>query len=227
MSMLNAVKVAVVIAPHPDDEVLGCGGTMARLADAGAQVHVVIMTRGRPPHFPEAQIDRVMAEARMAHRLLNVTQTHFLDLPAARLDSLPIADVNAQLGRILQPIQADTMFVPFIGDIHFDHQIAFTAAMVCARPRAPGTPSRIYAYETLSETNWYAPGITPAFLPNMYVDISAHLERKLDAFRCFASQVKDFPDERSIQALRSLAILRGATVFRHAGEAFMLVRQVE
>ncbi len=227
MSLMEGIKVAVVIAPHPDDEVLGCGGTMARLAQAGAQVHVVIMTRGAPPRFSEDQIDRVMAEARRAHGVLNVTKTHFLNLPAAGLDALPIADVNERLDLLLQAIRPDTLFLPFIGDIHFDHQVAFTAAMVFARPRAPGAPARIYAYETLSETNWYAPGITPAFLPNVYVDISAHIDTKLEAFQCFASQVKVFPDERSVEALRSLAITRGATVFKHAAEAFMLIRQVE
>ncbi|MDB5713876.1 MAG: hypothetical protein JWO15_1273 [Sphingomonadales bacterium] len=227
MSMIETAKVAVVIAPHPDDEVLGCGGTMARLADAGVEVHVIIMTRGRAPDFSPAQMDHLVTEARAAHRMLGVFQTHFLDLPAARLDTLPIADVNGQLGRILWPIQPDTMFVPFIGDIHFDHQIAFTAAMVCARPRAIGSPMRIYAYETLSETNWYAPGITPPFVPNMYVDIGAYLGRKLGAFQCFASQVKSFPDERSVEALRALATLRGATVFKEAAEAFMVVRQID
>lgn len=227
MGMIDTIKVAVVIAPHPDDEVLGCGGTMARMAQAGVQVHVVIMTRGGPPRFTEDQIDRVMAEAECAHGVLNVTRTHFLNFPAAGLDTLPIADVNERLDQLLRSIRPDALFVPFVGDIHFDHQVAFTAAMVFARPRAAGAPTHIYAYETLSETNWYAPGITPAFLPNLYVDIGNHIEQKVEAFECFASQVKPFPDERSIKALRSLAIMRGATVFKHAAEAFMTIRQVE
>lgn len=227
MSMLSQVRCAVVIAPHPDDEVLGCGGTIARLAAMGAQVHVLLMTRGMPPRFTPAQIDQVMVEAREAHALLGVTALHCLDLPAAELDTLPIADVNARVDEILRKVQPDTLFLPFIGDIHFDHQVAFTAGMVFARPRSTLAPARIYAYETLSETNWYAPGITPAFTPNMFVDIVDQLDRKLAAFASFRSQVKHFPDERSIEALTALARMRGATVFRGAAEAFQVVRQID
>lgn len=225
--MLSEVKCAVVIAPHPDDEVLGCGGTIARLTEQGAQVHVLLMTRGMAPRFSAAQVDQVIAETQEAHRILGVTELHRLDLPAAELDTLPIADVNARMDEILRRVQPDTLFLPFIGDIHFDHQVAFTSGMVFARPRSRNTPARVYAYETLSETNWYAPGITPAFTPNMFVDIGDQLDRKLSAFACFKSQVKNFPDERSIEALSALARLRGANVFRSAAEAFQVVRQID
>jgi LmbE family N-acetylglucosaminyl deacetylase len=227
MSILSQVKCAVVIAPHPDDEVLGCGGTIARLTAQGAQVHVLLMTRGMAPRFTPAQVDQVIAETQDAHRILGVTQLHRLDLPAAELDTLPIADVNARVDEVLRRVQPDTLFLPFIGDIHFDHQVAFTSGMVFARPRSAMTPARVYAYETLSETNWYAPGITPTFTPNMFVDIGEQLDRKLSAFACFKSQVKDFPDERSIEALTALARLRGANVFRSAAEAFQIVRQID
>ena len=220
------VRRAAIIAPHPDDEVLGCGGTIARLADAGAEVHVVIVTRGCPPHFSDAYMDRVMAEADAAHAILGVRRTHRLDLPAAALDSLPVAELNARIGDQLARIAPDTLFVPFIGDIHLDHQAAFTAALVWARPRHRDTPARIFAYETLSETNWHAPGITPAFVPNCFVDISRQIDRKLSAFGAFETQLKVFPDERSIEAIRALAVSRGASVFCEAAEAFMAVRQI-
>ncbi|HEX7871599.1 MAG TPA: PIG-L deacetylase family protein [Sphingobium sp.] len=227
MTILSQVKRAVIVAPHPDDEVLGCGGTMARLAAMGAEVHVLLMTRGMEPRFSSAQVERVLAEVKEAHAMLGVTRLHCLDLPAAELDAMPIADVNHRVGEILAELQPDTLFLPFIGDIHFDHQVAFTAAMVYARPRSDKAPSRIYAYETLSETNWYAPGVTPAFTPNMFVDISQEIALKLRAFGCFRSQVKAFPDERSLEALEALARMRGATVFRNAAEAYQIIRQID
>ena len=223
---LDCMRRVAVIAPHPDDEVLGCGGTIVRLATAGVAVDVVTVTRGQPPDFEAAAVEQVMAEAAAAHRLMGVAGGHFLDLPAARLDTVGQAHVNAALASALDRIQPDTLFVPFLGDIHHDHQLVFTAAMVWARPRHGGAPARMLAYETLSETNWFAPPATPPFLPTVFVDITDTLESKLNAFAAYRSQVKQFPDERSPDAIRALAVSRGASVFRSAAEAFMLIRAV-
>lgn len=215
----------LVVAPHPDDEVLGCGGTIARLS-ADAEVFVLIATTGRPPRFSAAQAENVRREAEAAHRLLGVAATDQLDLPAAELDTVTHADLNAAVADVVRRRSPRTIFVPFPGDIHLDHQLVFRSCLVAARPRSDEAPARLLAYETLSETNWGAPGIDPAFIPNIFVDIAGTLERKLDAFACFESQLRPFPDERSPQAIRALAMLRGATVHRHAAEAFMLVREI-
>ncbi|OAN57016.1 PIG-L deacetylase family protein [Sphingobium sp. TCM1] len=223
---LGDAGITLVIAPHPDDEVLGCGGTIARLTNAGQQVHVAIATRGRPPRYSEESADRVRQEAVAAHELLGVARTHFLDQPAAELDRVPHADLNAAFGRLFDEVRPDTIFLPFLGDIHLDHQLIFRSAMVAARPRTWTYPRRLYAYETLSETNWAAPHIEPSFVPNVFIDISETLERKLAAFACYGSQCCAFPNERSPEALRALAMLRGATVHRHAAEAFLLIREM-
>ena len=226
MSLLDGIGRALVIAPHPDDEVLGCGGTMARLADMGREVHVAIVTRGMPPRFDPADVDAVRKEAKAAHDLLGVSETHYLDLPAAELDGIPHSRLNEAISGLVARLAPDSLFLPFIGDVHVDHQLIFTSGMVAARPRGGAYPTRIYAYETLSETNWYAPYVTPAFCPNVFVDISAVLSRKLGAFQCYGSQLQAFPDERSVETLEALARLRGSTVFRAAAEAFVLVREV-
>ncbi len=225
-SALDQIEKALVIAPHPDDEVLGVGGTIARLARQGCDVQVCIVTRGHASRIPEALTLQVEREGAAAHRKLGVSQTHFCDLPAAELDQVPHAEINERVGDIISQTQPDALFLPFIGDIHLDHQMAFLSAMVAARPRHDRAPSLILAYETLSETNWLAPGVTPAFIPNFFVDISDTLQAKLDAFAAYRSQVRPFPDERSLEALHALAIMRGASVFRRAAEAFMLVRQI-
>jgi LmbE family N-acetylglucosaminyl deacetylase len=216
----------LVIAPHPDDEVLGAGGTVARLSDAGAEVVVAIVTRGAPPLFAEAATANVRREARAAHARLGVARTVFLDHPAARLDQVPHHELNRALGELVREVAPDTLLLPFVGDIHLDHQLTFLSAMVAARPQCAEFPGRILCYETLSETNWNAPLMAPSFVPNVFVDISAQLERKLEAMSLFASQQRDFPHERSLAAIRALATLRGSTVHRPAAEAFMLVRQV-
>ena len=226
MNDINRLGRVLVVAPHPDDEVLGCGGTMARLAAEGHAVHVLVATRGQPPAFPEEAVNRVRAEMRKAHALLDIAETHELDLPAAALDTVPAAQVNAEIGNIVQAVSPDTLFLPFYGDIHCDHSIIFQAAMVAARPRHDRAPARILCYETLSETNWYAPPITPGFTPNVFIDISGTLQKKLAAFKCFESQVRPFPEERSVEALEALARARGATVHLQAAEAFMNIRQV-
>ncbi|WP_338240821.1 PIG-L deacetylase family protein [Aurantiacibacter hainanensis] len=216
----------LIVAPHPDDEVLGCGGTMARLADSGQEVNVAIVTRGYEPAFSEEGVAKVRSELAEAHKVLGVTQCHFLDLPAAALDTLPGAELNAAIGGLVQTIAPDTLFLPFLGDIHRDHQLIFTAGLVAARPRSADVPRRIYAYETLSETNWAAPGLTEIFAPNVYFDISETIERKLEAFSCFASQVKPFPDERSLKTIEALATVRGSTVYLPSAEGFMLLREI-
>src|SRR5918996_4215876 len=216
----------LVIAPHPDDEVLGAGGTVARLSEAGAEVVIAIVTRGAPPLFAQAGAAKVRCEARAAHAHLGVARTGFLDQPAARLDEVPHHELNRALGELVREVAPDTLLLPFVGDIHLDHQLTFLSAMVAARPHGAAFPGRILCYETLSETNWNAPFMTPSFVPNVFVDISAQLERKLEAMRLYDSQQRDFPHERSLAAIRALAMLRGSTVHRPAGEAFMLVRQV-
>lgn len=216
----------LVIAPHPDDEVLGVGGTIVKLRSQGSRVCVVVATTAGPPRFGPEVLATGRREAAVAHRLLGVDDTRFLPLPAAGLGELPHSDINAALVEVFADVRPDVVFVPFGGDLHLDHQRIFLSALVAGRPSTGFTPRSIYAYETLSETNWNAPYVSPSFVPNVFVDITEHLETKLEAMSAYASQLKAPPHERSLEALRALATLRGATVGCHAAEAFVLVRQI-
>jgi N-acetylglucosamine malate deacetylase 1 len=216
----------LVVAPHPDDEVLGVGGTIARYSAEGAEVAVVIATKGYPPEFDEAVVRQGREEARCAHEILGVGETIFLSFPAAGLDTVPHSALNTELGAVMARVRPDVLYVPFNGDLHRDHQRVFASALVAARPGHANTPQAIYAYETLSETNWNAPFLSPGFAPNVFVDISSSIERKLAAMRAFASQLRNAPHERSLETLRALATLRGSTVGCTAAEAFVLVRQI-
>lgn len=216
----------LVVAPHPDDEVLGVGGTIAKSVAAGDEVHVVIVTKGFPPAFDEEFIATGRREAKDAHAKLGVTDTIFLDLPAAALDSVGHRELNARLTEVIHHLRPGVLYIPFNGDIHADHQLIFQSCLVAARPNGGYTPRAIYAYEALSETNWNAPYLTPNFVPNVFVDISDHLDAKIEAMRTFASQIKPSPHERSAEAIVALATLRGATISRRAAEAFVLIREI-
>ena len=226
MSLIDRIERALVIAPHPDDEVLGCGGVLALLADRGVDTHVAIVTEGRPPAYTETHLAQLKKETQAAHAILGTSGLHYLGLPAAALDQVAHAALNHLLASLIAEVRPATVFVPFSGDVHRDHQLVFASALVAVRPAGPAYPIRLLAYETLSETNWNAPGVTPAFVPNVFIDIAAGLDRKLAAFSAYVSQVRTFPSERSIEALTALAKLRGACVHRTAAEAFMLLREV-
>jgi N-acetylglucosamine malate deacetylase 1 len=217
----------LVIAPHPDDEVLGVGGTIARLADEGRHVTVVIVTKGNAEYFDAGLIEQGRREAREAHRLLGVAHTAFLDLPAARLDQVPHMALNAALLQVIKETRPGLVFVPFRGDLHRDHQLVFDSTLVAVRPINGLVVSEILSYETLSETNWNASrSVTAAFVPDCYVRIDNYLAKKLSGVATYASQLHEFPHERSLVAVEALARHRGATIGATAAEAFMTIRRV-
>lgn len=219
------MRVAV-IAPHPDDEVLGCGGVMARHAAEGDDVFVIVVTRGIPELFPQEAIDRIRNEARQAHTVLEVRETRFLDFPAPRLDVTPGHLVADALAKQFQDIRPERVYLPHHGDIHSDHGRIYHATLVAARPLANCPVRQLLCYETLSETEWSPPIDSAVFYPTMFVDIAGYLPKKLEAMSCFQSQLKQPPNPRSLQAIEALARYRGATVHLHAAEAFVVVRQV-
>lgn len=219
------MSTVLVVAPHPDDEVLGVGGAILKHLESADAVHVVICTRGTEARFGAEQVERVQAEARKVHAFLGLTGSHYLDLPAAELDQVPAADINNALGEVFDSVKPDVVYIPHPGDLHHDHQIIFQAAMVCSRPTGEHFPKRILAYETVSETDWNAAPITPAFVPNVFIDITNVIDRKLEACALYESQIQPPPHQRSIEALRALSTTRGHAVgFAHV-EAFTLIRE--
>ena len=217
----------LIIAPHPDDEVLGLGGTMHRLAGEGHKLTVAIVTRGWAPLFPDEQVQQVRTEAQAAADTLGVEKLHFMDLPVTRLNALPEHELNAAFDRLILDEQPQWVFLPHPGDRHEDHRQVFEAGMVALRPVASRSfVRRVLCYETVSETHWSASGIEPHFEPHIWIDISAHLDAKRAAMQKYASQVRPAPDARSLEAVSALATWRGSVVGLRAAEAFMLVRDL-
>lgn len=214
----------LVIAPHPDDEILGVGGTIRAHADDGGSVVVATVAGHRPPLYSEEDYEKTVAEARAAHEVAGVAESVFLDYPAVYLEDVPTAELNSRIFGLVEEHRPRILMLPY-PDRHVDHRRIFDAALVAARPVRAGREIDIVAcYETLSETHWNAPHIEPNFTPNWVVDITGTIDRKLEAMECFESQLHPYPAPRSLEALRALALFRGSQAGYGYGEAFHVVR---
>ena len=217
----------LVIAPHPDDEILGVGGTISKRVKEGHDVFVCVVTKGYSPLFAEEFVEQTRKEAKEAHSFLGIKETIFLDFPAVMLESIPRYELNGKLTEVIQSVQPDEVYIPHRGDMQLDHQMVVDASMVCLRPKYEHVVKKIYAYETLSETGWNVPNVQNEFVPNVYENISDELESKIAAMEMFKSQLATFPNARSIGAIEALAKHRGATVNLMAAEAFCLIREIK
>jgi LmbE family N-acetylglucosaminyl deacetylase len=169
----------------------------------------------------------VRQEALRAHKLLGVTETRFLDFPAPDLDLISIAEISTAIHKVLKEFEINTIYLPHRGDIHNDHKVVFNAGLVASRPTINSTIKNIFTYETLSETEWAAPFGDDAFIPTRFINITNEFAAKLEAMKCFKSQLREFPNSRSIKSIEALANFRGSTVGVSFAEAFMTIRIVE
>ncbi len=214
----------LVIAPHPDDETLAAGDTIALCAAAGLPVTILTVAAHMPPLYSEAVHQQTVAEARKAHGILGVTDSRFLDLPAVYVSDQPVAELNGAIAAVVEKVRPSVVLCPY-PDRHVDHRAIFDAAMVATRPVGAGAGIKLLAaFETLSETHWNAPHIEPNFTPNWVVDVTATIERKLEALACYESQIPAFPGPRSIEAVRALAMFRGTQSGFAYGEGFHVIR---
>lgn len=219
----------LVIAPHADDETLGMGGTIAKLAGEGRDVVVAVMTGpGEEPHpiWPASSWEGIHGEARAAAALLGVKDLIFENLPAVCVPDRPVHEVNDVIGRLIGSVDPEELYLPYYHDLHRDHSVIAYAALVHARAyRDEGRGIRLVAmYETPTETHLFPPQLSPAFAPSLWVDISDTLETKLAAWNCYGSQHHEGATPRSPEAVRALAVSRGAEVGVAAAEAFVLLR---
>lgn len=224
------MKNVLIIAPHPDDEILGCGGIMAKYVAKGMNVYVAIVTNGHlgaPELFPKEGTEKVRSEAKESHKYLGIKETFFLDFPVLNLVSKPSYKLSMAISSIIKKLQIDTLYIPHRGDIHEDHKVTFEATLVAARPVNSNSVKRIYAYETLSETEWSAPYGDNSFIPTVFENISEFIELKKKAFQFFTTQEKKFPHPRSLKTIEVLSNYRGATVGVPNAEAFMLIREIK
>jgi len=228
--MNNSVAV---VAAHPDDEVLGCGGTLARMASEGRTVHILLLADGESsrPEIPDQDPDANRMTARKvaaekACKVLGCSTVEVLMMPDNRLDGLVLLDVVRQVEKFLLRHQPSTVFTHHAGDVNIDHQVVHHAVITACRP-VPGYHVReLLFFEVPSSTEWRPAGSAEPFIPNWFVDISTTMARKLEALEVYGTELRTFPHPRSLRAVSALAEWRGATVGVDAAEAFMLGRKV-
>jgi len=223
------MKRVLVVGAHADDEVLGCGGTMARLAAEGADVHVLLLADGetsRDGARLQEQEARKAAAADAA-RILGCKSTISHDFPDNRLDSVDLLDIVKVIELRLAELQPDTVFAHHNGDVNIDHRRVHEAVLAACRPQPGHSVKQLLFYEVASSTEWRPAGSGVPFVPNTFFDISSTLIKKQAALNAYAAEMRDFPHARSIEAVAALAHWRGATVGVGAAEAFVLGRCIK
>lgn len=222
----------LVIAAHPDDEVLGCGGTIARLTQEGKEVFIAILGEGITSRYDQRnQADKNTVEAlktcsRQVAEFLGAKDLFMFGLPDNRFDTVPLLDVIKIIEGLTEKIRPEIVYTHHSGDLNIDHSIVDRATLTATRPIAGQTVKQVYAYEVPSSTEWTFSQFTTGFKANVFVDISVTLEKKIAAMEIYESEARRFPHPRSSEALRSLAKRWGAVAGIEVAEAFELIREI-
>ena len=223
--MINLLgKSLCIIAPHPDDEVLGAGGLIARASSSGVSVHILFVSGHLPPLYPKEAYEVTINECKKSSDILGVESIQFLDIPATFVNQKPVAEINGLIKSFLNEKNAYSVALPF-PDRHVDHKVTFESAMVACRPVSEKYPRVVFCYETLSETDWNAPYIEANFVPEIFIDISDVFEKKMNALKCYASQITS-NSSRNLTAVEALAKYRGSQNGFGFAESFKLIRHL-
>lgn len=227
---LQNLKV-LVIAAHPDDEVLGCGGTMSRMSKEGHKVYTLILGEGitsrdkkRDVRKRRHDLSELQKYVENANKILGVTKTFDFNLPDNRFDTVPLLDIIKTIEQVKTEIAPDIIFTHHHGDLNIDHQITFRTTITACRPVKDETVKEIYSFEIPSSTEWNISSSSTYFMPNHFVDISETLKIKINALKQYKSEIKKFPHPRSPEAVEIIAKRWGIQVGLKAAEAFEVVR---
>lgn len=218
------MKKILVVAPHPDDETLGCGGTLLKHNDVGDQIYWLVATNMNERHgWTRARVLQRQKEIVKAAKLYGFKKTYKLNLPTTRLDTIPIGDIIGKFSSVFADVKPQIVYIPNRSDVHTDHQIVFKAAYSCTKNFRYPFVEKVLMYETLSETE-FSPGLTEnSFVPNYFNDITGYFEKKMDIMRIYASEIMVENLPRSVSVIDSLSRVRGARIGKKHAEAFCLL----
>ncbi len=221
----------LVVAAHPDDEVLGCGGTMARHAYEGDEVHVIFMadgvtSRGNNQGFLD-EIDKRKKSAIKACVTLGAQPPQFLGFPDNKMDTCSILEITQKLENLINKIKPEIVYTHHNKDLNIDHQLTHQAVMIACRPQPESCISEIYSFEILSSTGWNSSSEGNIFAPNTFIDITETWKKKIDALHCYNDELRIFPHARSYKSVEALLIYRGTNVGVECAEAFQLERKIQ
>lgn len=225
--MLNNSQKMFVVAAHPDDEVLGCGGTIAKAVSAGVDVSVLLLGEGptsRQGSSSTLERTHAIDSAQVAANTLGVANVYYGALPDNKFDTVPLLDVIKIIEKYAEEVQPDLVITHHCGDLNVDHSITHRAVMTAFRPLPETKKVMVLGFEVLSSTEYATPNAMPTFVPNVYVNISKFLSDKSRALEAYRSEMREFPHPRSFEAVEHLARLRGAHSGSAAAEAFVLYR---
>lgn len=221
----------LVVAAHPDDEVLGCGGTMAKMAQDGAEVHILILGEGitsrqaiRIKKATKKQLVELKNHIKTAAKIIGAKQTYVYDFPDNRFDTVALLDIIKVIERVKAEVGPEVIYTHYQGDLNVDHRRVFNAVLTACRPLASESVKEIYSFEVPSSTEWSA---AEPFRPSVYVDIEDTLEQKIAALRAYRGEIRAWPHPRSAEAIRIFAQKRGCEAGLNMAEAFQLVRKIK
>jgi len=225
------MKSILVIAAHPDDEVLGCGGAIAKLADEGSFVHVAffadgVFSRAGEKNALQKELTIRHDAAQKACEILGVKSVSFGKFPDNQMDTIPLLDITRVVESLIAEHKPEIIFTHHIGDVNVDHRRLHEAVVTACRPQLGHSVKTLLFFEVPSSTEWQLSGSAPAFTPNWFVDISPTLERKMAALEVYSSELRAWPHPRSQKGVEHLSHWRGATIGVDAAEAFILGRQL-
>ncbi|MBN1645712.1 PIG-L family deacetylase [Candidatus Woesearchaeota archaeon] len=214
----------LVIAAHPDDEILGAGGTILKHVHDGNEVHVCIVTKSYSPEWSDEYRSTKIEEAKKINKLMRIAKRHYLGLPTQKLNTIASGEFNQKIRQVIETVEPDIVYTHFKHDINKDHTAVFEGVMTATRPIIDHIEVR--CFETMSSTEWnYQP--CNMFTPNLFVDIGKFIEKKLEAFAVYKSEVKEYPHPRSVEGVRNWAKKRGNEICKEYAEAFMIMRRFE
>ncbi|WP_214482538.1 PIG-L deacetylase family protein [Bacillus sp. SM2101] len=215
-------KTVLIIASHPDDELLGSGATIKKLINGGYEVITVITAQGR--NKEDEYITNCCIEA---NKELGVKEVIFLEYPNLEMETFPLHLINKKIEKLITIYQPCKIFTHHYGDLNKDHQVTFQAVMTAARPIAGSAPIDIICFETVSSTEWTHHTNDQTFKPNYYVDVTDTIDNKLNALKHYDVEMRLFPHPRSFDGIKFLARYRGMTVGVHYAEAFEIIRRIQ
>lgn len=216
----------LVVAAHPDDELLGSGGTLVKHVDGGDEVHAVVMSEGASSRYDGDMDAELASAADRSAAVLGLSSISLWQLPDQRLDTLPLIEVTQRVEEVVQELRPDFVYTHWPHDVNSDHGVVARATWTACRPYSAPFLRRLAAFETPSSSEWAWPLPETGFRPQLYVDVSETIEVKLKAISCYESELRDYPHPRSVQALRERAAYWGSHVGVAAAEAFMVLREL-
>lgn len=231
--MISADFINVlVVAAHPDDEVLGCGGLMSKLADDGAKVSSLFLADGVSSRYEYEQKESWSEElnerrvaCRQAAKILGSQSPIFLDFPDNQLDQIPLLQLSREIEKHIDTLSPDLILTHYSGDLNVDHRKVSEAVITAARPKVEGNPTEIWAFEVPSSTEWNALSGSD-FKPTIFIEIQDHVRRKLDALSAYNFEMREFPHPRSEKAIMALLEWRGSNSGLQNAEAFTQLRRI-